>query len=592
MIEPRIYRAAFIPAVLALVLVAFSLQDRPGALPQELAADIIFDADVTAHAASRLARQVPDRRAGTRGDAAVAELVSSRLQEHGFETRLDRFSADGRNLTNVIGTRTGAVREQIVVIAGRDAGSIPDEAGSAADTAALLELARALEGRAGRRTIVLVSADGTWLDQAGIRRFIETAEDPSRIRAVLAISDLGAAAPSRPELVTWSDDATRGSLGLERTALAALRREIAGVPEGEGAFAQLAHLAMPIAPGAQGALLDAGLDAVRVSGSGELPPPSSAAGAADADRVGPLGRAVLQTVSAIDGATALEHGPESYLTLGRNLLPGWAIALFGLSLIVPALAVSIDAVARARRRREPISRPLQWIASLALPFVVGVILVRALGLAGLAPDPETSPLPEANPFDVRAGVLLAVVAITAAGAWLLCRRALRARDLIGTEAAAPGAACAAWLLLAVTVLLVWLVNPFTALALIPAAHLWLLATLPDAPMRTSTRALLVAGGMLAPALVAVYYVVELSLGPLEGAWYVFLLVSGGQLGFVGGLLACVVLGVLVAVVAIVAARARSPLATPERGEAAFRGPGGYAGPGSLGGPPSALPRQR
>ena len=46
MIEPRIYRAAFIPALLAVVLVMFSLENRPKPVPQGLAADVVFDGDV------------------------------------------------------------------------------------------------------------------------------------------------------------------------------------------------------------------------------------------------------------------------------------------------------------------------------------------------------------------------------------------------------------------------------------------------------------------------------------------------------------------------------------------------------------------
>jgi len=41
--EPRVYRAAFIPALLVVVLTMFSLQGRPRPLPQGLAADVLFD---------------------------------------------------------------------------------------------------------------------------------------------------------------------------------------------------------------------------------------------------------------------------------------------------------------------------------------------------------------------------------------------------------------------------------------------------------------------------------------------------------------------------------------------------------------------
>ena len=44
LIELRVYRAAFVPALLAAVLTMFSLEDRPRSLPQGLAADVLFDA--------------------------------------------------------------------------------------------------------------------------------------------------------------------------------------------------------------------------------------------------------------------------------------------------------------------------------------------------------------------------------------------------------------------------------------------------------------------------------------------------------------------------------------------------------------------
>ena len=42
MIEPRIYRAAFLPTALAVVLVMFSLESRPPPLGQGLPADVVF----------------------------------------------------------------------------------------------------------------------------------------------------------------------------------------------------------------------------------------------------------------------------------------------------------------------------------------------------------------------------------------------------------------------------------------------------------------------------------------------------------------------------------------------------------------------
>jgi hypothetical protein len=85
---------------------------------------------------------------------------------------------------------------------------------------------------------------------------------------------------------------------------------------------------------------------------------------------------------------------------------------------------------------------------------------------------------------------------------------------------------------------------------------------------------------------------RLSLNPLEGIWYVFLLVTGGAIGVVAALLACVFIGLFGALVWILVARARRPPAVKaeEPARPAVFGPGGYAGPGSLGGTESALRR--
>ncbi|MBA2256022.1 MAG: hypothetical protein H0W05_02300, partial [Thermoleophilaceae bacterium] len=155
MIEPRVYRAAFMPAVLAVVLAMFSLEGQPPAVPLDLAADVLFQGDSAGDTAAQIARQQPDRRPGTPGDAAAADLVAARFTEHGFDVEVDEFEAGGEALVNVVGTRSGSARERIAVIAARDADAVPDVSGSAADTAALLELAAALEGRAPEKTIVL-----------------------------------------------------------------------------------------------------------------------------------------------------------------------------------------------------------------------------------------------------------------------------------------------------------------------------------------------------------------------------------------------------------------------------------------------------
>ena len=119
MIEPRVYRAAFVPALLALVLTLFSLQSRPGPLPQGLAADVLFDGRLAAVETARIAESEPDRRAGHPGDRRTAARVASELDRLGFPSERQRFTHAGRDLVNVIGRRAGRSRRQIVIVAAR-----------------------------------------------------------------------------------------------------------------------------------------------------------------------------------------------------------------------------------------------------------------------------------------------------------------------------------------------------------------------------------------------------------------------------------------------------------------------------------------
>jgi hypothetical protein len=96
---------------------------------------------------------------------------------------------------------------------------------------------------------------------------------------------------------------------------------------------------------------------------------------------------------------------------------------------------------------------------------------------------------------------------------------------------------------------------------------------------------LVAFGLLVPLLVGLAVLDRLSLGPLSGLWYGFLLVTGHHVGLYTAILGAVLLACFAAAVRIASAR------RPERREpesSSVRGPGGYAGPGSLGGTESAL----
>jgi len=591
-IEPRIYRAAFVPAVLAVVLVMFSLESSPRPLPQGLAADVLFDGRQASAAARQIVVAARDRRSGSVGNRALAARVRGTLSARGFAVEVDRFERDGKTLVNVIGRRAGKSRRQIVVLAARDARGVPDAAGSAADTAALLELSRVFEGRPSRKTLVLASVDGSTLGHVGARRLAGSLDSSDLVDGVLVLSDLGVRSKEAPTIASWSNDVTRAGIGLQRTVAESLRQELSPPAAGASPAGQVARLAFPIGIGAQGPLLEAGYDAVRIAGDGELGNSESAEPAeVDEDRLGGLGRATLRTVTALDQrARPPARGPRTYITAVTQVVPGVVLTLLGLALILPALVASVDALARARRRRRAVTPWLMWLGAGTLAFAIGLALAYLLALAGATPDPPAAPVaPGLYPLDTEGYAVLGVLVVAVALAWIGLRSlATRAESALG-DPSEPAAAVAVALVLSVATLAMWAVNPYSALILVPALHLWILATLVDPAPARRTRLLMVAAGLLLPALLVTYALIRLHLDPLSGAWYLYLLVTGGHVSVVSSLLGCVLAAALGSVFAI--ASARHPEVEGETGEPpSVRGPGSYAGPGSLGGTSSALRR--
>src|SRR3954464_7222410 len=125
MLDLRVYRAAFVPALLAFVITAFSLGSPPRAATTTLAPDA-FQGSRAFGSLGRLAEAYPDRRPGGPGDRALARSVAAQMRATGLQVTSDRFSGppvDGPPpLTNVGGVRPGSLpSRRIVVIAHRDA---------------------------------------------------------------------------------------------------------------------------------------------------------------------------------------------------------------------------------------------------------------------------------------------------------------------------------------------------------------------------------------------------------------------------------------------------------------------------------------
>ena len=614
----RVYRAAFVPALIALFVVAFALQGRPSALRTRTIADAFdparaFGAPAVRGSLFELGETFPRRRPGSPGDAALARRVARGLRAAGFaveRTRAEGATVDGdRTLETVVGVRPGVSDRRIVLLAHRDALSSPGLA-ELSGTAALLELARIfrtrepsgeaptaepgrprLIGRDLRKTLVLVSTSGGSGGAAGAREWARTA-DPAKIDAVLVLGDLASRVTAKPWVVPWSNGREQPPLRWRRTVDGAVRQETGRDPGGSRASAQWIRRAVPLTVSEQGEVNREGLPAVLLQASGERGP---AAGAeVGRRRMAEFGRAALRAVTALDAAGGrgaeprdpFAGQPDGIVTM-RNVLPGWSVRLLVLCLLLPALLTALDSFFRARRRRLPTAAWLVWTlaAGLAVPLAWGWL--RLLAIAGALPAPPGPVLPADLPLGTGGALALASAGLAVAAGVLLARLLTgRARTARGNPAAG-GAGAAAGALLSGLTLVVWFVNPYAAALLLPAAHLWLFVGAPRTRLRGLWGWLALLAGLVGPLLVVLAEMGALRIGPAELARLWLVAAAGGHVTVGSALAAGVLAGCFATLVRVLRARARIAAVAPAE-RLTTRGPGGYAGPGSLGGTESAL----
>ncbi|HWT94579.1 MAG TPA: hypothetical protein VN238_16405, partial [Solirubrobacteraceae bacterium] len=321
MLDTRLYRAAFVPVLLAVLVAAFALSERPRPIGTTLAPDA-FDGAKAYTTLTELSRTFPRTRPGSAGDEALAERVKGVFDGAGFEVRTSSTTAqtiDGEQaVSTVVGERPGLDPRRIVVVAHRDRAREGDAA-SLSGTAALLELARLYEGRPIRRTLTLVSTSGGTGGMAGLRDALDGIGD--EVDAVLVVGDVASRAPvRRPFVIPWADNGGLASSRLRRTVESALRAETDLDPGQPRALVQLARLAMPLTLTPQGVVGGAGLSGVTIQASGERGPYGAASERVSRARLQSFGRGLLRSISALDNGPAVPQGPRDYLIFQRQAL--------------------------------------------------------------------------------------------------------------------------------------------------------------------------------------------------------------------------------------------------------------------------------
>ncbi len=287
-------------------------------------------------------------------------------------------------------------------------------------TAALLELARVLAAGETQRTIVLVSTSGGVGGDAGAADFAAHAGEVldggageggagSPIQAALVLGDLAGERLRAPLVASLSDGSDSAPPLLRSTLAAALAQQTglaAGASGGRGGLRYLGAARAPRLPARHGR-------------TGPARRARAARGAARRRRrTAPSGRRTrqrgapgrLRTGGALRGVRArrrrgrLEREPsaagfESGLPIQHKAIPAWALRLLVAALLLPALLVLGDGLARLRRRGEPVGRWILWTLACGLPFLACALFAIVLGPLGAIPAPRPPVSPAALPFD-------------------------------------------------------------------------------------------------------------------------------------------------------------------------------------------------
>ena len=533
-VSGRLYRGTWLLVGIPLLLAAFSVH-KPNPLPTpQPALPASFDGSEAKALASDLARLYPDRVPGTAGAVGARQWVREQFAPYGLKVGADAFRAKlpgigERTLVNQIVVVPGHSPDEIVVMAHRDDdGQGPGANDNASGIAALVQLAQSYGSSAGARavspqhTLVFVATDGGAFGLLGARRFAETHQGH-----VVAAINLTALGGRGPRMVLAGLEPRLASPAVVETAAQRVLEQAGQRPAHAGGLEQLVDLAFPFTLYEQGPLLAHGMPALTLTSGGERPPATflDRPELLDTASLTQLGRSAQQLLRWLDYGAELAPGTSSYVYFGPRVLPGWAIELVLLAMLLPFLVSAVDLFARCRRRHIPLAPALRSYRSRAWFWLWAALVFELFALAGVWPAAPAVPLPPtvSPATDWPIFGLIALLTLVGLG-WIVVRQRLAPwRPISATEELAG--TTAALLALAVVALLVVATNMFALIFLLPSLHAWL--WLPHVRRKPlGTRLAVLGAGFLGPLLLFGSFAARYGLG-LDTPWYLAELTATG-----------------------------------------------------------------
>ncbi len=403
MSDPRLYRTALVPVLLALVLLAFSLENRPRRADDDASAPDAFTGDRAfdrAYGPGGLADRFPERRPGSAGDERLADVVARELEA---AQRLSRCARSTREGETIDGRQT--LRTVIAERAGHDRRAHrrrrPSRRRRQAGGGRAVGDRRAARARARVRRAAPdpAHADARLDERRQRRRRGRARRSPTRCadrtRACSCSATSRRATSACRCIAPWSD-----ALGATPARLRATLQESLRADTGAGAR-QPRALSQFVRLRDAGDLRRAGRAARARPARGHARRSAATARPRRARRsparaCTQLGRAALRTVTALDaaprGRPVSPQASTRDLVTSRKVLPGWAVRLFTGALLLAPFVVAIDALAAVLRARDPLLASLRWTLAAALPFAVAALFALALGATGLLAATPATPV--------------------------------------------------------------------------------------------------------------------------------------------------------------------------------------------------------
>ena len=490
-----------------------------------------FNGDNALTDVGTLADKFPKRIAGSDADSRAALWIADRLKSMGLDPHFDNFvaSIEGRDtpLQNVWtvskASPSAGTNDVILLIAHRDSPprSVQGADDNASGVASLLELVRVFSLQAHAQTFVFLWSDGDAYGSLGSRDFVARHTDLN-IEAAIALDQVGLAKANSIVLDGWSASARVAPPWIWALANSAGKAEGKLLTPLPNFVTQSLRLAAPIGGGSQAPVVAAGIPAITLSAGGRQPPAElDTMATVSSQTLRRLGRTAERMVTSIDAVvTELPRSGSSVFFSRSRAMPGIAIELALLALLVPPAMVVLDLLAAARRRHARLGPAWMLYILRFAPWFAMLLLVYIANLLSLLPsNPGAAIPPDAlmahSPRYVRSFLLLALLVAVALYAHAIERRLIR-RVAVPVE----NTVAAVHVVLLAVAALALLVNPFSLIIVLPAAVLWPLAR--SGPWPVSR--LPAWGGLAALAAALIYVGAQVHLG-WSVWWYFFLLIE-------------------------------------------------------------------